>query len=127
MTLDVWRDGKTVQREVRLRERPDEEQQEAAIRRPESGRGIDWLGVQYQDLTGSNRSARGIPEGVDGVLVTSVAPTSPLYEQFVRPGAVITEVNGRKVTSVDEFEAAVKGAKFAKTQKGGTFSYPFIF
>ncbi|HEX6904596.1 MAG TPA: Do family serine endopeptidase [Thermoanaerobaculia bacterium] len=111
VTLDVWRDGKTVQREVRLRERPDEEQQEAAVRRPEPGRGIEWLGIQYQDLTGSNRSARGIPDSVDGVLVTSVAPTSPLYEQFVRPGAVITEVNGRKVTSVEEFEGAVKGAK----------------
>ncbi len=111
VTLDVWRDGKTVQREVRLRERPDEEQQEAAVPRPDAGRGIDWLGIQYQDLTGSNRSARGIPETVDGVLVTSVSPTSPLYEQFVRPGAVITEVNGRKVTSVEEFESAVKGAK----------------
>jgi serine protease Do len=111
VTLDVWRDGKTVQREVRLRERPDQDEQEADIRRPDTGRGIDWLGIQYQDVTGSLRSAHGIPENVDGVIVTSVAPTSPLYEQFVRPGAIITEVNGRKVGSVTEFEDAIKSAK----------------
>jgi serine protease Do len=111
VTLDVWRDGKTVQRQVRLRERPDQDQQEAAVRRPDPGRGIDWLGIQYQDVTGSLRSAHGIPESVDCVIVTSVSPTSPLYEQFVRPGAIITEVNGQKVKSVDEFESAIKGAK----------------
>ncbi|HEY9421257.1 MAG TPA: Do family serine endopeptidase [Thermoanaerobaculia bacterium] len=111
VTLDVWRDGKTVQRQVRLRERPDQDEQEAAVRRPDTGRGIDWLGIQYQDVSGSLRSAHGIPEDVDGVIVTSVSPTSPLYEQFVRPGAIITEVNGQKVKSVDEFESAIKGAK----------------
>jgi serine protease Do len=111
VTLDVWRDGKTVQRQVRLRERPDQDQQEAAVRRPDTSRGIDWLGIQYQDVTGSLRSAHGIPENVDGVIVTSVSPTSPLYEQFVRPGAIITEVNGQKVKSVEEFESAIKGAK----------------
>ena len=111
VTLDVWRDGKIVQREVRLRERPDQDEQEAATRRPEPGRGIDWLGIQYQDVTGSLRSAHGIPDEVEGVIVTSVSPTSPLYEQFVRPGAIITEVNGRKVSSVSEFEAAIKSAK----------------
>jgi serine protease Do len=109
--LDVWRDGKTVQREVRLRERPDEDQQETTPRKPDAGRGIDWLGIQYQDLSSDLRSAHGIPSGVDGVVVTNVSPTSPLYEQLVRPGQIISAVNGQKVGGVDYFEMFVKAAK----------------
>jgi S1-C subfamily serine protease len=52
-----------------------------------------------------------VPEDVDGVIVTNVTPTSPLYEQAVRPGSVITEINGQKVTSVAEFEKIIKSAK----------------
>ena len=52
-----------------------------------------------------------IPVNVDGVVVTQVAPTSPLYEQFVRPGTIITEVNGQEVDGVESFERIVKGAK----------------
>ncbi|HEX7186311.1 MAG TPA: Do family serine endopeptidase [Thermoanaerobaculia bacterium] len=108
--LKVWRDGKTFEREVRLGERPGLQQAEAE--EPEEGEtGIDWLGIQYQDLSANLRGVHGIPDTVDGVLVTNVTPTSPLYEQAVRPGVIITEVNGQEVKSVEEFEEIVKGAK----------------
>ena len=48
---------------------------------------------------------------MNGIVVTSVAPTSPLYEQLVRPGQIITEVNGQKVSGVEDFEKIVMGAK----------------
>ncbi|HEX9942552.1 MAG TPA: Do family serine endopeptidase [Thermoanaerobaculia bacterium] len=111
VTLDVFRDGKTVQKQVRLRERPGQNEQEAANREPQEGSGIEWLGIQYQDLTNNLRGAHGIPEDVEGVIVTNVAPTSPLYDQFVRPGSIITEVNGRPVKGVADFERAIKSAK----------------
>jgi serine protease Do len=109
--LDVWRDGKTIRKDVKLRERPGQGEEEAANSKPEGGGGIEWLGIDYQDLTGSLREAHGIPGSVAGVLVTSVAPTSPLYEQLVRPGSIISEVNGRPVKSVEDFEKAIKSAK----------------
>ena len=110
VTLDVWRDGKTIKKDVKLSERPGDE--EVAETRPaEDESGIDWLGLQYQGLTSNLRSVHGVPDEIDGVLITSVAPASPLYEQAVRPGSIITEVNGREVTSVQEFEEAVKSAK----------------
>ena len=109
--LDVWRDGKTIQKQVRLRERPIQGQEEVSNARPEGGGGIEWLGIEYQDLTSGLRESHGLPASVSGVLVTEVAPTSPLYEQLVRPGVIISEVNGRPVKSVSEFEAAIKGAK----------------
>jgi len=110
VTLQLYRDGKTFDRQVKLSERPG--QQEQASKRPEKGdTGIDWLGIQYQDLTPGLRSSHGLPDTTEGVVVTSVAPTSPLYEQAVRPGSVITEVNGQPVRSVAEFEKTVRGAK----------------
>ena len=111
VTLKVWRDGKTFNREVKLGERPGQQQAEETEQPDSDESGIDWLGIQYQGLTNNLRSVHGLPEDVNGVLVTSVAPTSPLYEQAVRPGTIITEVNGREVGSVREFEDAVKGAK----------------
>jgi serine protease Do len=110
VTLQLYRDGKTVDRQIKLSERPG--QKEQASRLPEKGEtGIDWLGIQYQDLTSGLRSSHGVPEGTDGVVITNVAPTSPLYEQAVRPGSIITEVNGQAVKSVDDFEKAVRSAK----------------
>ena len=63
VTLDVWRDGKTIQKQVKLRERPRPGRgTRPTDRKPEGSGGIDWLGIQYQDLTSSLRSAHGIPE-----------------------------------------------------------------
>jgi serine protease Do len=110
VTLQIFRDGKTFDRQVKLSERPG--QQQEAAEEPEPGQtGIDWLGIQYQDLTSALRSMHNIPESTAGVVVTSVAPTSPLYEQAVRPGSIITEVNGQPVKDVGDFEKAVKAAK----------------
>jgi serine protease Do len=111
VTLDVYRDGRTTQRRVKLSERPALGGEEVSNSKPEQGGGIEWLGIQYQDLTGTLRDAHNIPRDVEGIIVTSVAPTSPLYEQFVRPGSIITEVNGQKIKGVEDFENAVKGAK----------------
>ncbi|HEY0513904.1 MAG TPA: trypsin-like peptidase domain-containing protein [Thermoanaerobaculia bacterium] len=112
VTLGVWRDGKTIQKQVKLRERPlGTDEQGPTNRKPEGNGGIEWLGIQYQDLAGSFRSSHGIPGDVEGVVVTNVTPTSPLYEQFVRPGSVITEVNGQPVKGVGDFERAIKSAK----------------
>ena len=111
VTLDVFRDGKTMQKRVKLRERPVQGEEEESDSQPEEGGGIEWLGIQYQDLTSNLRDGHNIPREVDGVIVTSVAPTSPLYDQFIRPGSIITEVNGRPIKGVDDFEAAIKGAK----------------
>jgi serine protease Do len=112
--LTVLRNGKSMDLKVKLGERPERgaADQDSEERQEDEGEsGIDWLGIQYQGITQSLRSTQDIPEGVDGIMVTNVSPTSPLYEQFVRPGTIITEVNGQEVHSVADFEKVVKGAK----------------
>jgi S1-C subfamily serine protease len=69
------------------------------------------MGIQYENLGGDIRSGHGLPANVSGIVVTNVAPTSPLYDQRVRPGDVITEVNGQSVGSPGDFERLVKGVK----------------
>jgi serine protease Do len=115
VTLDVWRNGKEIEKQVRLRERPPsgqaEDDEAAPGGKPEGSSGIEWLGIQYEDLSGALRSAHGIPSDVSGVIVTNVTPTSPLYDQFVRPGTIITEINGQPVKGAGDFERIVRNAK----------------
>jgi serine protease Do len=113
VTLDVWRNGKQIQKQVKLRERPvtGQAEDDTNSAKPEGSSGIEWLGIQYQDLSSSLRGAHGIPNDVSGVIVTSVTPTSPLYEQFVRPGSIITEINGQAIKGAADFEQVVKSAK----------------
>jgi serine protease Do len=114
VTLEVWRDGRQIQKQVKLRERPATGQTEddtAPGGKPEGSSGIEWLGIQYQDISSALRNGHGLPSDVSGILVTNVTPTSPLYEQFVRPGTVITEINGQPIKGTADFERIVKSAK----------------
>jgi serine protease Do len=113
VTLGIWRDGKTLDLKVRLEERPSDDEQVADADEPDDAeKGMEWLGMSYQSLSDNLRQSLGVPDTLTGgVIVTSVAPTSPLYEQRVRRNTVITEVNGRPVKTVDQFEKEVKSAK----------------
>jgi serine protease Do len=112
VVLDVVRDGKRIESRVKLSERPEGDAAAAETRRePRRESGIDWLGLQYQDLTPNLRNLHGVPEDVKGVLITDVSASSPLVEEGVREGDVITEVSGQPVTGLQSFEAAVKAAR----------------
>jgi serine protease Do len=112
--LEVLRKGKRLTKKVKLTERDvDQTATVTHVEDPDSG--IEWLGIRYQDLTPQSRAAHGLPDDLEGVWVTRVAPTSPLYDQNLRAGgqviSVITEVNGQPVTSVEEMEGVIGAAK----------------
>ncbi len=109
VTLKVVREGKALTKRVELGERPpiDAEGERAE---PGSETGIEWLGLGYQDLTPRLRSMHGLPEDAQGVWVTEVAPASPLFDENLRPGDLIAEVNGQPVRTVAEFEGVIGGA-----------------
>jgi serine protease Do len=112
VVLGIVRDGKRMEKTIQLAERPSESED----REEEQGSGdagIEWLGLRYQDITPGLRSTHGLPEDVVGVWITDISPRSPLYDEGVRSGQVInviTEVNGRSVSSVKEFEDLVRDA-----------------
>jgi serine protease Do len=105
------RDGKRLQRTVQLGERPTGEEEEAEQGGGSEPSGTQWLGLEYQDITSTLRKSQGVPDDVDGVLVADVAPSSPLFEEGVREGDVITEISGTPVKSAADFERVVEGAK----------------
>jgi serine protease Do len=112
ISLDIVRNGKQIEKEIGLMERPSDTTA-AAPSTEEGDAGIEWLGLRYQDLTPGTRETHGIPDDVEGVWITGVAPTSPFYDEGVRAQAaihVITEVNGQLVDGVAAFERIVSGA-----------------
>jgi serine protease Do len=111
VTLTVLRDGKSLDRKVKLGERPPLNQQAANEESQDESGGINWLGLQYQDLNQGTRQSYNLPDNVNGILITNVAPTSPLYEQAVRPGSVVSEINGKQINSAADFERLVHAAK----------------
>ena len=108
--VEILRDGKRLEKSIQLAERPNETG-EAEEEEGSEDAGIEWLGLRYQDITPGLRSTHGLPEDVVGVWVTEISPRSPLYDEGVRSGQVInviTEVNGRSVRGVAEFEELVR-------------------
>jgi len=109
--LKVWRDGKKITKKVTLGERQLEGAAASpAAGEPEASGKIEWLGIEYQDLTPELRSNHSVPDEVKGVWVTSVAPDSPLYDKNVRPNDFIAEVDGTEVNTARELEAAIEAA-----------------
>lgn len=60
---------------------------------------VEELGLTLTDLTEELRARARVGEDVEGVLVTSVTETSKTYRQGLRPGDVITQIQGEAVNS----------------------------
>ncbi|HKB75288.1 MAG TPA: PDZ domain-containing protein, partial [Myxococcales bacterium] len=116
--LEVIRDGKQRQVEVKLGERPDETESTARA----GGQGGDAdkssgdvLGVRVQDLTPELAQRARVDPGTKGVVVTAVAPDSPAASAGLDPGDVILEINRQPVASVADYKKAI-----SKLKKGDT-------
>jgi len=108
--LQVLRDGERIEREVELGERSPVEAASTGGD-DEGSRGLDWLGLDYQSVTPGLRQSHGLPSDIEGIVVLDVAASSPLYDEGVVAGDLITEVNGQSVADGDEFEKAVAGVE----------------
>ncbi|MCP4657608.1 MAG: Do family serine endopeptidase [bacterium] len=105
--LRIYRSGQYLEKSLTLAERPPVGTP-VPIESDEEEGSIEWLGLDYQDISPSIRSSHGLPDEVEGVLVTSVAPTSPLVDRGVRSGDIIAEVNGSPIADAGEFEDRVE-------------------
>jgi serine protease Do len=71
----------------------------------------DLFGLTLGAITEEARQSFGIGAGVEGVLVTEVAPGSEAEEKSVKPGDVIVQVSQEDVRNADEVMARVKQLK----------------
>ena len=116
--LDVMRDGKQRQLEVKLAERPDE--RETTARAGGQGgegekSGGDLLGVRVQELTPQMAQRARVDADTKGVVITDVAPDSPAAQAGLDPGDVILEINRQPVASVADYKKVVSKLKKGET------------
>jgi Do/DeqQ family serine protease len=113
VVLGVWRKGQTLQIPITTGELPKEVGQPAALQSPPTPapreEDINKFGLQVQDL--SKEVATRLKLSVQkGVIVTDVADGSIAASQDIQREDVITEVDGKPVTNVATFRAALSHA-----------------
>jgi len=74
------------------------------------------LGMSVQNLSAETRRLYNVPNDVNGVLVTGVKNVSPAGEANITEGDVISEVQGQRVSNVDEFRTAVDRVKSGRVR-----------
>jgi serine protease Do len=109
--LAVIREGRDMTLTAALAERDvaSTEQQEPGKASSQDSR--ERIGISVTELTSQVRQMQGVQNGASGLLVVHVKEVSPAADSGIREGDVITEVNGRHVTSTDEFGRIVSGAR----------------
>lgn len=105
-TLEVLRGGEMINVEVEIGRLPEDGQARRASPAEADGNSSSApLGLSVEPLPDELADAWDLSSG--GVLVTGVAG-GPAQEAGIRPNDVITELNRRPVSSVDEFRAVVE-------------------
>ena len=106
LSVAVIRNGQRQVLTAKTMQRPDDsEDEEEAESVVEPVR--DKLGLTVQNITPELRRLHSVPESISGVLVTNVKSVSPAGDANIRPGEVISEVQGQRVTNTDEFRAVI--------------------
>jgi serine protease Do len=112
---------------VNLGTLPDDNEERGGVQGGPQGGGSNspLQGVSVDELDPQTSQQLRIPNEVRGVIVTNVAVESAAYGAGLRRGDVIQSVNRRPVTSVREFEAAVRGGASAVllVNRGGAARY----
>jgi serine protease Do len=122
--VKVWRDGHEQTLEPMIAEMPEHPEQvargeEAA---PESHpQTASTMGLKLEPLTADLRRELHVPRNVKGVVVSSVAPSSPLADLGLAPGDVIQAINQEPVATPKEVIAKLDAAK-----KGSNKSLLFL-
>ena len=106
----VIRKGKTVTVEVTLAAKPEEIA--SAATQPDSTEppAVDY-GLRVRALAPELARRLGYDETLEGVVIVNVNPISEAAEQGLRPGVVITHVQGEPVTTLEAFTKALAAAE----------------
>lgn len=100
--VKLLRNGQTLTLQPVLREMNADNANPFEPARPEALKKWDF---EVQALEPALRQRLGLPEDLQGVMVSQITPESPAYRQGLRSGDLITEANREPVTSVQEFYA----------------------
>src|SRR3954468_6786307 len=125
IALKVLRDGKPQNINTTLGELPNQDlastkTKEAPARPKTEG----LVGLEVTDLNARARRQFELPDDLTGALVVNVDPDSPAFENGIRPGDVILDVNRQKVKSardcIDQIKKSRDRVLFRVWSRGGT-------
>ncbi|NLN94506.1 MAG: Do family serine endopeptidase [Candidatus Hydrogenedens sp.] len=108
VTLEIWRDRKSLSVDVNLTERTVLADRKAAEK--------TVLGMKVTEITPEIQQRLELKAGVKGVIVTQVDPGSPAHEARLMEGDIIIEVAQQSISSTKEFFNVVE--KNAEPGKG---------
>jgi serine protease Do len=108
--LSVDRNGKSIEIDATLSERPMTETAKSSIRTETPQSPQSTLGVNVQNVTRDIANQFGYAVG-EGVIVSNVSSGSPADKAGIQTGDLIQSVNRQLVNSVDEYRKAVNEAK----------------
>src|SRR4051812_13865963 len=125
ISLKVLRDGKMQNINTTLGELPNQELAAARSKEtPAKPKTEGLVGIEVTDLNSRARRQFELPDDLTGVLVVNVDPDSPAFENGIRPGDVIMDVNRQKVKSardcIDQIKKSKDRVLFRVWSKGGT-------
>jgi serine protease Do len=110
-TLQIVRDGRTMNVPVKLAERPlRDESAEANEERPLPGLRESPLGMAVRSLDAELLKHLDLPGGTHGVLVSRVDPMSPAADADIQRGHVLLEINRQPVRSVEDYRRLIAAA-----------------
>ena len=109
--LGVIRDGKETSLTATLADRDADSgaDEEKASKSSDDSRGK--IGITVQEITPQVRQLLRLDPETKGLLVVHVKEVSAAYDANIRDNDIITQVNGRPVTSTEEFGKLVAAAK----------------
>jgi len=105
VSLDVLRNGKSVNVPVTLEELGSKEKQEDLSARSENGK-PRW-GIGISDLTSDVREQLQAPSSLKGAVIQRVQPGSPADEAGLQPGQIIQSVNRQQTPTAAEVQKAL--------------------
>ena len=109
--VGVIRNGQHIILTAKTAQRPDEAAAAAESSSSEAEPSRNRLGMSVQDITPALRQLYGLADSATGVVVTSVKDVSAAGEAQINEGDVISEIQGQKITSADQFRRIVEGLK----------------
>jgi len=114
VSVKVWRDGKIKMLSVMIGRLDDKEVVASAEGAPQPKSAehvLSELGLTVSPATPDVLQRFDLADGVDSLVITDVVADSAAYEEGIRAGDLLTEVNQKRVTSPKEAEKLIKEAK----------------
>jgi serine protease Do len=112
-TLQVVRDGRTMNLPVKLAERPHRPRtvsDDDGAPQPSSRRDMG-LGLSVRELDRDFARRFNLADGVKGVVISRVEPLSPAFDADLERGQVLLEVNRHPVETIEDYRRLTANAK----------------